>query len=84
MFGLLKPKPVDGAPFPSPETVDVLAEVSEWRTGKNIGRSPLTISGLARYVVQTRPESADHRDALVRLAATAIARIELIDNKEKV
>ncbi len=70
---------VRGTKHPTPQTVDILAEVSEWRAGRNLGWSVGILEGLLATVTSRLASDADKRDALKRLAATAVARIELMD-----
>lgn len=66
--------------FPTPETVDILAEVSEFRMGRNIGYLTGTIQNVAGSLDLFKGTDRKYeREALIQLAAFSIARIELID-----
>lgn len=67
-------------------TVDILAEVSEYRAESSFCfGSPDTIRSLAQFAGNggsPRIGVQAERDALVRLAAQCVARIEHLDAKE--
>lgn len=77
--------------FPTPETVDVLAEVSEYltRRPRTVGH-PATVLSLARFVghydrYRDRFPLArmDEREAMIRLAAHAVARVHALDRVKR-
>jgi hypothetical protein len=73
---------VNGTEHPTPQTVDILAEVSEFRTGRYLGGSPAIIRSLAQFAGNGGNgfvDISDERESMKRLAAHAIARIELLD-----
>lgn len=69
--------------FPEPATVDVLAEVSRFRTGKRLEGKRATLKSLCASVLATSKRHPEHRDALISLAAHCVARIERIDREAK-
>jgi len=72
--------------FPSPQTVDILAEVSDY-LGKreHIGEFPPVMRSLAQFAGNGGTQFvtvADEREAMVNLAAQAVARIEILDQRK--